>query len=134
SCKRYTDDDKSMNTLQHEIQNMNSEVELVTVSRWLTQKNVRQTKTNSSIVIAVKTQEQAKKLVNRGVWVDSEKKTATHFVKSRPYDRCARCQGFGHSATRCTAKLACRICAEEHDIKGYFCWVCNKTERAYTHV
>src|SRR5947209_7496671 len=33
SCERYTDDDKSMNNLQHEIQDMNSKMELVTVSR-----------------------------------------------------------------------------------------------------
>ena len=56
-----------MNALAHEIQNMNSQVELVTAPRWLTHKNVRTQKENSSVVIAVKTQEQTKALINRGV-------------------------------------------------------------------
>src|SRR5439155_26777917 len=40
SCKRYEDDETLMNALAHEIQNMNSQDELVTAPRWLTYKNV----------------------------------------------------------------------------------------------
>src|SRR5207244_10307603 len=94
SCKRYEEDETLMNALAHEIQNMNSQVELVTAPRWLTHKNVRTQKENSSVVIAVKTQEQAKALINRGVWIDNEKKTTTMFIKSRKYDRRARRQSY----------------------------------------
>ena len=123
-----------MNALAYEIQNMNSQVKLVTAPRWLTHKNVRTQKENSSVVIVVKTQEQAKALINRGVWIDNEKKTATMFIKSRPYDRYSRCQGYGHNAVRCTRPVACRVCAADHETKGHFCRACGVTAKACAHI
>jgi hypothetical protein len=113
---------------------MNPSVKLVTSPRWLTSSKVREEKSRSSIVIAISDHELAKKIINRGIWVDGRRTITEKFMRVKPTDQCSKCYGFGHHAVRCTEETRCRICAASHATRQHICTTCKTTAKECRHI
>ena len=134
STEQYNDTTESINELHHEIENMNPSVKLVTSPRWLTSPKRREGKTRSSIVITISDQELAKKIINRGLWIDGRRTKTERFTGVKPTDQCSKCYGFGHHAVRCTEQVRCRICAAPHETRLHVCTTCKTTAKECPHI
>jgi hypothetical protein len=70
---------QQLEAIKQDIEEFNPQVKLITLPRWLTRAEARQNKQHSSIVVAVKTQQEAKFLVKRKLIVAGlEVKTTTY--------------------------------------------------------
>jgi hypothetical protein len=113
---------------------MNPSVRLVTSPRWLTSSGAREGKSRSSVVIAISDHELAKKIVNRGIWIDGRRTKTEKYIEVKPTDQCSKCYGFGHHAVRCIEKTSCRICAAPHETRQHICTTCKTTAKKYQHI
>ncbi|KAF7564197.1 NMDAR2-C domain containing protein, partial [Pyrenophora tritici-repentis] len=96
----------TLEILQTEIPTYNKGLQIVGNSYWLTKdwKN----KQNSSIVIAFKTEAEAKKLGARIIILGESLRTEKY--RSIPATtQCDNCQGFGHTKLKCRNQTACQL-------------------------
>ncbi|KAF8241193.1 hypothetical protein K440DRAFT_515865, partial [Wilcoxina mikolae CBS 423.85] len=75
----------------------------------------------TTMVIAVRTEYEAKLIQDQGVQVDGNTCKAEQYVASRPTDQCTNCQQFGHSYLRCKQPAICNIYAEPHTTTSHSC-------------
>ena len=113
---------------------MNPSVKLVTSPRWLTSSKRREGKSRSSIVITISNHELAKKIINRGLWIDGRRTKTERFTEVKPTDQCSKCYSFGHYAVRCTEQVRCRICAASHETRLHVCTTCKTTAKECLHI
>jgi hypothetical protein len=88
--------EEGMNMLREEINRFNPRLELATLPRWLTRPDTRVGKEFSSVIIAVRTQEE-KTAAEKGVWVHGRRRRTSVYITSRPSDQCTHCLHFGHN-------------------------------------
>src|SRR5438132_6822661 len=86
STEQYNNTTESINELHHEIENMNPSVKLITSPRWLNSLKRREGKSRSSIVIAISDHELAKKIINRGLWIDGRRTKTERFTEVKSTD------------------------------------------------
>ena len=113
---------------------MNPSVKLVTSPRWLISPKRRKEKTRSSIVIAISDQELAKKIINRGLWIDGRRTKIERFTEVKPTDQCSKCYSFSYYAVRCTEQIRCRICAAPHETRLHVYTTCKTTAKECLHI
>lgn len=120
----------TLEILQTEIPTYNKGLQIVGNSYWLTKdwKN----KQNSSIVIAFKTEAEAKKLGSRIIILGESLRTEKY--RSIPATtQCDNCQGFGHTKLKCRNQTACQLCAGTHPTSQHKCSTCTTSGKPCIH-
>jgi hypothetical protein len=123
-----------MGLLTEELQRSNAGLTMVAPPRSLTRPESRLNKTTSTVVLAFRSEAEAKMFTTKGVWIDGRHKKTDRFYQCRPTDQCSQCQGFGHHWKRCKADPKCRICAEAHPTTSHTCPKCPTRARECTHI
>jgi hypothetical protein len=125
--------EEGMNILREEINRFNPRLELATLPRWLTRPDTRVGKEFSSVIIAVRTQEE-KTAAEKGVWVHGRRRCTSVYITSRPSDQCTRCLHFGHNWQRCKNDTRCKFCSGLHLSSSHHCKQCEATGKACPHL
>jgi len=115
--------------------NKGLELELVDHVHWLTsiEKRSNPDTFKVSVTIPLKTAEQAKRVVRRGLCVFGLRIRVEPLHSGPPNLQCAKCQGFGHYADSCKTDARCRICAQTHETRLHTCNQCALKGRACIH-
>jgi hypothetical protein len=122
-----------MKLLKEDIEMNNNHIKLTTLPRSLTKPETRPHKKATTMVIAVRTEHEAKLIQDHGVQVDGKTRKADRYVASRPTDQCTNCQQFGHSYLRCKQSPFCNICAEPHSTTSHSCGSCPSIGKQCVH-
>ncbi|RPA70753.1 hypothetical protein BJ508DRAFT_193056, partial [Ascobolus immersus RN42] len=132
---RYDDSIKAMVCLRSEIESFNPDVNLITNPRWLRKPEDRVEKAASSVSIIVKSEEMAKRCMQKGLNINMQKLEVVRFVRNRQDQQCSTCQKFGHHYLRCTAKQpACRLYGASHKTVDHKCDKCNTKGKRCEHL
>jgi hypothetical protein len=124
-----------MQKLRREIEEYNSKVQLMNTPRFLLKAEKREGKQHLSVIISVKTKQEAKNIVKNGLQILGDTHKAVEFLSVRPFDQCSKCQGFGHHLERCTKSTpSCRICAGPHQTPQHTCNTCNTVGKPCAHI
>ncbi|RPA70839.1 hypothetical protein BJ508DRAFT_336727 [Ascobolus immersus RN42] len=92
-------------------------------------------KAASSVSIIVKSEEMAKRCMQKCLNIDMQKLEVVRFVRNRQDQQCSTCQKFGHHYLRCTAKQpACRLCGASHKTVDHKCDKCNTKGKRCEHL
>jgi hypothetical protein len=117
----FPDNKEGMEKLQAEIQQDNPTIQLKALPRYLTSPAARANKTHSSIVLAVKDEHTAARIVSKGIYLLTTRLRASTYRAARPIDMCANCCAFGHHQDTCRREAQCRFCAEPHESRSHQC-------------
>jgi hypothetical protein len=111
--------------LQQEIKH-NNKVKLAQTPRYISRPEKREGKAVSSVMIALKTAEDAHTLKRTKVIVLYECKRVSDFHTSRTTDQYHRCLAFSHHYTICNSPQGplCAICVEPHPTDLHVCTDC----------
>jgi hypothetical protein len=122
----FPDTPTGMEKLKAELETYNSIGELACRPRYLSRPERRQGKANTSVVISLENRHQgaANHILRRGIMAMGVHHKTEKFYSARPWDQCPKCQGFGHQWQRCQARIACRICAQNHETRYHECNMC----------
>jgi hypothetical protein len=123
-----------MLNLCQEIELFNPSISLVATPRWLTRPEKRAGKMHSSVVIAVRTMEEALPILKKGLLVLGQKVKTERYTSTKLEDQCPRCQGFGHHPLCCCNVTKCRICAGSHETRFHICNMCKRPGKVCSHV
>lgn len=121
-----------MEALRDEINRFNPKLNLANLPRWLTRAEAREGKEYSSVVIAVRTQEE-QKVASKGVSVNGRLRRTAPFLSARPSDQCPTCLHFGHHWQRCKNAARCKYCAGPHLSSDHHCKQCGSTGKSCAH-
>jgi hypothetical protein len=124
------DGSSTLEILHSEIPTYNKGVKIVGNPYWLTRD--WQSKKNSSIVIAVKSAEEAAILGTR-VTILGQTLQTERFKATTATTQCLNCQSFGHNEARCRNQPICNLCAEDHPTRGHKCLICNAKGKPCNH-
>jgi hypothetical protein len=115
--------------------NKHLNLELVDHIRWLTPKEKRDDPgtVKVSVVMALKTPEQAKKAIKQGLCIFGSKTRLEALHSAAPNTQCNKCQRFGHIAEYCKQDTRCRICDENHNTREHFCKECQAYGKKCSH-
>ena len=102
-------------------------------SDWLSSEKNRQKKLHESIVFAVNDAEQAKKAVQKMLYIADSQLAAEQYKSADVKTQCQKCQKFEHATRHCVNQNWCQICAKNHSIKLHRCYVCNTTDVECSH-
>jgi hypothetical protein len=89
-------------------------------------------KQTSSIVVAFKTEEEAKKIGSR-ITILGQSLRTERYRSTPPTTQCSNCQAFGHNANRCRNQAACQLCAESHTTTQHNCSSCSTKGKPCRH-
>ena len=118
--------------LKEEIERFNPGIKLAAVPRWVKREEKMAGQAASSVVIAVRTQEE-QQIAQKGLWVNGLRKRTSPFASARPYDQCTQCYRFGHPSLRCTQPARCKYCAGTHRTHDHHCGECGAKGRQCSH-
>jgi hypothetical protein len=124
-----------MTLLQQEIE-QNHTVKLAQAPRYISRPEKREGKATSSIMIALKSSEDALTLKRMRIIVLYKHKRVSDFHTSCTTDQCHRCLLFGHHHAICNSPQGplCAICAEPHPTDLHICADCpNRKGRHCVH-
>ena len=121
---RYPDTHTGLGLLAEEIKEHNPNIEVATAPRYMTHPDKRQGKTSSTVILAVRSEADAKTIIDKGILIDGQRKRSERYWAARPTDQCNICQGFGHHWRRCKATPICGFCAESHKTREHECKKC----------
>ena len=121
---------ESLQVLHNEIPTYNKGQTIVGNPYWLT-KNWK-SKQTSSIVVAFKTEEEAKKIGSR-ITILGQSLQTEKYRSTPPTTQCSNCQAFGHNASRCRNQAACQLCAESHTTAQHNCSSCSTKGKPCRH-
>lgn len=74
-------------------------------------------KTHASLILDLATEEEANRIIEKGLVIDYDVHTAAIYSRSWEIKQCYKCQEYGHIAMMCKKREACGHCAEEHPTK-----------------
>ena len=114
-----------MKILQKEIEDFNLGIKLMQEPRWLTSEEKREGKRFSSVILAVKGEEEAVNIGKRGVMILGTILRSNRFHSVKATDQCSKCQQFGHHNMRCTNTPKCRNCGKPHSTEKHLCPTCD---------
>ncbi|XP_014550199.1 hypothetical protein COCVIDRAFT_116136 [Bipolaris victoriae FI3] len=121
---------ENLQLLHTEIPTYNKNQTIVGNPYWLSRN--RKDKQTSSIVIACKSEEEAKKIGNR-ITILGQSLRVEKYRQIPPTAQCSKCQGFGHNFSRCKNLASCQFCAENHLTTQHVCSICKIKGKACNH-
>jgi hypothetical protein len=124
--------EEGLELLREEIDRFNPRLALANMPRWLTRPETREGREFTSVVIAVRTQEE-QATAAKGISVNGRMRRTTPFLSARPSDQCGVCQHFGHHWQRCQNQARCKFCAGLHLSRDHHCNQCKITGRNCAH-
>ncbi|RPA71354.1 hypothetical protein BJ508DRAFT_218123, partial [Ascobolus immersus RN42] len=131
----YDDSIEAMVRLRSEIESFNPDVNLITNPHWLRKPEDCVEKAASSVSVIVKSEEMAKRCMQKGLNIDMQKLEVVRFVRNCKDQQCSTCRKFGHHYLRCTAKQpACRLCGASHKTVDHKCDKCNTKGKRCEHL
>lgn len=132
---RYPDSHTGLSLLAEEITEHNPGTEIAAAPRYMTHPDKRQGKASSTVILAVRSETDAKTIIDKGLLIDGQRKRAERYWAARPTDQCNICQGFGHHWRRCKADPTCGFCAGPHKTREHECKKCpEKKGRKCSHI
>ena len=120
--------------IYHKIQTFNPELILIANLRWLVLKEKKTQKLQSSIVIAVASQDIANSINYYKVSIYGPKEKRELYISTRSSDQCSKCQGFRHHTTRCRETTKCSFCAGSDKTCLHICNTCQKVRKICSHI
>ena len=121
---------ENLQLLHTEIPTYNKNQTIVGNPYWLSRS--WKSKQTSSIVIAFKSEAEAKKIGNR-ITILGQSLRVEKYRQIPPTAQCSKCQGFGHNSSRCRNLASCQFCAENHLTTQHFCSICKVKGKACNH-
>lgn len=121
---------ETLQILHSEIPTYNKGLSIVGNPLWIS-KNWK-SKPTGSIVIAFKTEEEAKRIGNR-ITILGQSLTTEKYRPIPPTAQCGNCQGFGHNSNRCKNPPSCQFCAQNHATAQHYCSICKTNGKACKH-
>jgi hypothetical protein len=126
SLLNYPDSSDGMRKLQDEIHQFNPSCRNIAAPpRYMSNPDTRVGKTASSVVLAFRSDIDARHAVAHGLSIDGKKSRVERFWTARPTDQCSNCQRFGHPHQRCKFEARCRICGGAHPTTQHKCEQCH---------
>jgi hypothetical protein len=132
----YPDTEEGMQRLQEDIEQSNGPLTLAQPPHYMSHPDKRAGRTASSVVIAVRTQEELNKLKRNKVTVLFEPRKVTDYFTARSIDQCRRCQQLGHHQATCRNNSGpiCSFCAGNHPTEKHQCPECpNRLGKSCPH-
>src|SRR6266498_508041 len=110
--------DDGLYLLKQKIKIFNPEIKLMKTSQWFSLEENRVNKLHKSIIVQLKDQEMAEKVIKfrlflDGISVKAKKKYRHQAIQYQ------KCQNFGHLTRECRLNHKCQIYAEEHPTKAH---------------
>ena len=121
---------ETLQILHSEIPTYNRGLSIVGNPLWIS-KNWK-SKPTGSIVIAFKTEEEAKRIGNR-ITILGQSLTTEKYRQVPLTAQCSNCQGFGHNSNRCKNPPCCQLCAQNHATTQHYCSICKTNGRVCQH-
>ena len=122
-----------MYLLKEEIEIFNPGLKLVCLPAWITKEETRLEKMHSSVVLAFKTEEEARKALRHKLIVAGTSVKTMVYQDNKPTDQCKKCQQYGHYPNKCHNQTKCQICAGPHDTRQHKCHSCKSMGEACPH-
>ena len=121
---------ENLQLLHTEIPTYNKNQTIVGNPYWLSRS--WKDKQTSSIVIAFKSEEEAKKIGSR-ITILGQSLRVEKYRQIPLTAQCSKCQGFGHNFSRCRNLASCQFCAENHLTTQHNCSICKIRGKACNH-
>jgi hypothetical protein len=123
---QFPDTEDGMRLLQGEIERSKYPTILAQLPRYMSHPEKRVGKATSSVVIAVRSQEELSPLRRNRVRVLYEPRKVTEYFSARKTDQCHRWQKLGHHHTACKTESGpvCGFCAQNHPTENHQCPHC----------
>jgi hypothetical protein len=117
--------------LKDDIEAENEGIRVPLASRWLgspravIERRARGEIKESSVVITIKGEEAARRLLKKGVTIVGRSHEVTSYEEERADSQCGTCQGWGHIEIKCAfpTNPRCAICAKGHRTNQHVCQV-----------
>jgi len=113
-----------LNLVKDEIETFNKDLKLACLPVWLTSEEARQGKLHESVILAFKSEEEAKKAVRNWLVIAGVSVRTAVYLVIKLTDQCKRCQKFGHHQTKCQNQETCQFCAGNHNTRQHGCFLC----------
>jgi hypothetical protein len=125
--------DESLSVLKEEIPTFNNGLEIVGNPYWLTKEEKRQDQVTGTVCIAFATEQQAQKAIRNRLYLLGISTRVDKLHSTPASTQCHNCQRFGHTETRCSNHIACKLCAEPHHTRMHKCNTCNAKGKVCIH-
>ena len=119
---------------RNEIEIFNSSLKLLRNPNWLSSEENRQTKRHASIVFAINNEKQAKKAIQKKLYIAGLQLVAESYKSTEATTQCQKCQKLGHSTRDCINQECCQICAKKHYTKLHKCNICETMKVECSHI
>ena len=110
-----------LSILRNEIEIFNPELKLLRDPSWLLSEETRQSKRHASIVFAINSAEQAKKVVRKKLYIAELQLIIESYKLANKKTQCQKCQKLEHSTKDCLNQAYCQICAKKHYTRQHKC-------------
>jgi hypothetical protein len=114
------------NQVKDEIETFNQHLgaKVIGYPAWLTPRERRETQRTGSIVIAFRTEEEARRAIRNRLYIAGASCRAEKLLLTARSTQCRRCQGFGHLARHCKKEEKCVRCGGNHNSRAHQCTAC----------
>ena len=112
---------EDMEALQQEITHYSNNIQLATSPRWLTKEEGREGKLQSSVLLYLKTKQEADGVIKKGLHIGVVQTWCAAYRDTQSNSHCNAYQGFGHHSTVCGTKVSCQLCAGDHNTCYHVC-------------
>jgi hypothetical protein len=120
--------------LEDEFKTFNKEFKPIGVPYWLSSPTQRSEKLAGSLVVAFRTEEEAKRAIRQGLTIGGSQVRCEKHHPTAQSTQCSKCQGFGHLDIHCRFGYKCRLCAEPHSTTQHVCSMCKIRGQACNHL
>lgn len=124
---------ESLDILKSEITTFNKGFQIVGSPYWLTSRERRQVQQTGSVCIAFATEQEAQRAIRSRLYLLGISVRVEKMHSTPASSQCQKCQRFGHSESRCSNAIACKICADPHPTSLHKCNTCGAKGRTCVH-
>lgn len=123
-----------MDLIHTEITTFNEGYTPIGTPYWLTSQDKRANQRAGSVVVAFKTELEAKRAIRHRLYVAGISVRVEKLFSTPKTTQCSNCQSFGHLSSYCKHNVACRLCAENHPTAQHNCNICKAKGRSCIHL
>jgi len=131
---RDFNNEKGMALLKDEVETFNKGLKVMGSPRWLTSSSARETKRTGSVVIAFSTEKERSQAIRSRLYIAGSSVKTEKLLPFRADTQCSKCQGFGHSESKCRSTYRCRLCGEGHPTDMHVCATCEVRGKRCPHL